>query len=159
MQRINWASNLIRLLELPPASLALQLAPNVGGAAFPFGLRRQSGAATALSSGRGVPEFRKHPARAKAVSRCACHRSPKGRKRKGTKSSLDATQILRQAIAHEVHFHPHWESQALRPCGAGKVGRAGHDHHSWTTRGGTESRARALDSVASGEARRSSALR
>ena len=43
-----------------------------------FGLRRQSEAATALSSVRPVLESQSTPARAKAVSRCACHRSPNG---------------------------------------------------------------------------------
>jgi type I restriction enzyme S subunit len=40
----------------------------------PFGLRRQSAAATALSQGNGQPQLQVHP---KAVSRCACHRTPR----------------------------------------------------------------------------------
>jgi len=41
------------------------------------GVRRQSEAATALSGGRGRGGWRTITVRAKAVSRCACHRSPR----------------------------------------------------------------------------------
>ena len=41
------------------------------------GVRRQSEAATALSGGRGRGGWRTMTGRAKAVSRCACHRSPR----------------------------------------------------------------------------------
>jgi len=45
-----------------------------------LGVRRQSEAATALSGGRWRDVLRKISVRAKAVSRCACHRSPKSNK-------------------------------------------------------------------------------
>jgi hypothetical protein len=54
-----------------------QVARACGKLRGPFGLRRQSAAATALSGGRMVVEFAAACGRAKAVSCFACHRSPK----------------------------------------------------------------------------------
>jgi len=73
-----------------------------------LGVRRQSEAATALSGGRWRDVLRKISVRAKAVSRCACHRSPKSNK-----------------VSSSVWWP--CASTESRPDGAGEWGGAGGD--------------------------------
>jgi hypothetical protein len=95
-------------VNLPPGScaqsgVALRLPPHSKHARrihTPYGLRRQSAAATALSRAPRSLETPTQVARSKAVSRSACHRTPKRARRTHTPYGLRRQSAASTALSH-----------------------------------------------------------
>jgi len=87
------------------------------------GVRRQSEAAPALSGGRGRGGWRTMTGRAKAVSRCACHRSPR------RAFQLQRSCVIQPSIGAMVAVRKHlrWVNGQNENNSAGVAARSGGD--------------------------------
>ena len=87
------------------------------------GVRRQSEAATALSGGRGRGGWRTMTVRAKAVSRCACHRSPRH------VFQLQRSGVIQPSVGALVAVRKHlrWVNGQNENNSAGVAARSGGD--------------------------------